>query len=122
MIIPFHPYLERYRNEGTRTYSRHSDYSEAETVYQPGGGVDIFALLDHFISHLSAVAGNPEREMHFQGVGNPVSDPERKPLLSSGQGKGSGRSAVLPVASGSSMSTFSMVHWMAPTSASITCS
>lgn len=29
-------YLERYRNEGTRTYSKHSDYSEAAPHYQPG--------------------------------------------------------------------------------------
>ncbi|MFW2366808.1 MAG: IucA/IucC family protein, partial [Desulforhopalus sp.] len=44
MKIPSLPYLERYRNEGTRTYSRHSDYSEAETMYRPGGGVESFTL------------------------------------------------------------------------------
>ena len=44
MIIPSLPYLERYRNEGTRTYSRHSDYSEAETMYRPGGGAESFTL------------------------------------------------------------------------------
>ena len=44
MIIPSLPYLERYRNEGTRTYSRHSDYSEAETIYRPGGGGESFNL------------------------------------------------------------------------------
>lgn len=44
MKIPSLPYLERYRNEGTRTYSRHSDYSEAETMYRPGGGAESFTL------------------------------------------------------------------------------
>lgn len=33
-VYPLH-YLERYRNEGTRTYSKHSDYSEAEQQYRP---------------------------------------------------------------------------------------
>lgn len=36
MKIPPLSYLERYRNEGTRTYSKHSDYTEAAPHYQPG--------------------------------------------------------------------------------------
>jgi hypothetical protein len=35
MQIPSLDYLERYRNEGTRTYSSHASYTEAEKAYRP---------------------------------------------------------------------------------------
>ena len=34
-MIPSFTYLDRYRNEGTRTYSLHSDYTEADERYRP---------------------------------------------------------------------------------------
>lgn len=34
-MIPPLSYLDRYRNEGTRSYSRHADFSEAEERYRP---------------------------------------------------------------------------------------
>lgn len=34
-MIPSFIYLDRYRNEGTRTYSLHASYTEAEERYQP---------------------------------------------------------------------------------------
>ncbi len=39
-MIPPLLYLERYRNEGTRVYSPHADYTEAEERYRPNGGED----------------------------------------------------------------------------------
>ena len=61
MIIPSLAYLERYRNEGTRTYSRHSDYSEAEIMYQPGAGAESFTLPVFSVStdHLNIYLANP---------------------------------------------------------------
>jgi hypothetical protein len=43
-MIPTLLYLERYRNEGTRVYSPHAGYTEAETRYQPNGGVEDFRI------------------------------------------------------------------------------
>ncbi len=37
-------YLERYRNEGTRTYSKHAAYSEADAQYRPDGDQAQFDL------------------------------------------------------------------------------
>ncbi len=42
--IPPFSYLERYRNEGTRTYSRHAAYTEADAAYRPNTGRPQFAL------------------------------------------------------------------------------
>ncbi|MBT8405711.1 MAG: hypothetical protein KJP18_17775 [Gemmatimonadetes bacterium] len=42
--IPPLEYLERYRNEGTRTYSRHAAYSECRPEYQPTIGASEFDL------------------------------------------------------------------------------
>lgn len=44
LAIPTLGYLERYRNEGTRTYSRHADYSECLADYQPTGDRPWFEL------------------------------------------------------------------------------
>jgi len=46
-MIPAFPslsYLERYRNEGTRTYSPHAAYTEAQKKYRPNGGRPAFSL------------------------------------------------------------------------------
>lgn len=37
-------YLERYRNEGTRTYSPHAAYTECRPEYQPTMGAPEFDL------------------------------------------------------------------------------
>ncbi len=37
-------YLDRYRNEGTRTYSKHSEYSEAKNEYRPTSKTTSFEL------------------------------------------------------------------------------
>ena len=42
--LPSWPYLERYRNGGTRTYSAHADYSECQPEYQPTVGLSSFEL------------------------------------------------------------------------------
>jgi hypothetical protein len=44
MILPHLYYLERYRNKGTRTYSNHSDYTEADNAYQPDSDNEKFGL------------------------------------------------------------------------------
>jgi hypothetical protein len=48
-MIPPLPYLDRYRNEGTRTYSPHAGYSEARERFRPdsrhaGFGLPVFEL------------------------------------------------------------------------------
>ena len=43
MIPPF-IYLDRYRNEGTRIYSPHADYTEAEERYRPNSSIPTFDL------------------------------------------------------------------------------
>jgi hypothetical protein len=42
--IPSLQYLERYRNEGTRTYSSHAAYTEAGDLYRPDSEHDRFFL------------------------------------------------------------------------------
>jgi hypothetical protein len=42
--IPPFEYLERYRNEGTRTYSSHAAYTEAADVYRPDSTHEQFEL------------------------------------------------------------------------------
>ena len=42
--IPSLQYLERYRNEGTRTYSSHAAYTEAGDRYRPDGDQERFLL------------------------------------------------------------------------------
>ncbi len=46
MTISFPPfeYLERYRNEGTRTYSSHAAYTEAADAYRPDSSRERFEL------------------------------------------------------------------------------
>lgn len=42
--LPSWHYLERYRNEGTRSYSAHAAYSECKPEYQPTGSRPAFGL------------------------------------------------------------------------------
>ncbi|RTZ98064.1 MAG: hypothetical protein DSY90_05800 [Deltaproteobacteria bacterium] len=42
--LPSLSHLERYRNEGTRTYSPHAGYTEAQRKYRPDGGLPSFSL------------------------------------------------------------------------------
>jgi len=42
--IPDFYYLERYRNEGTRTYSQHAAYTEASKKYRPNSAYEQFDL------------------------------------------------------------------------------
>ncbi|MGI9535889.1 MAG: hypothetical protein ACR2PB_02375 [Desulfocapsaceae bacterium] len=72
MIIPSFTYLERYRNEGTRTYSRHSDYSEAETTYQPGGGAESFKLPVFRTPrrYLNIYTANPAKDLVHRYLGD----------------------------------------------------
>jgi len=44
LTLPSLSYLERYRNEGTRTYSKHAAYTEARKKYRPNGGDPVFSL------------------------------------------------------------------------------
>jgi hypothetical protein len=44
MTLPTLMYLERYRNEGTRTYSAHASYTECRAEYQPTIGASEFDL------------------------------------------------------------------------------
>ena len=44
MKIPSLMYLDRYRNEGTRTYSVHADYTEAQPAYRPDSKYSEFTL------------------------------------------------------------------------------
>ena len=43
-ILPSFEYLERYRNEGTRTYSSHAAYTEAADAYRPDSPQERFDL------------------------------------------------------------------------------
>ncbi|PIE71496.1 MAG: hypothetical protein CSA22_03040 [Deltaproteobacteria bacterium] len=54
-------YLERYRNQGTRTYSKHAAYTEAEVRYRPDADTPPF-FLDVFrmpLNTLSVYTANP---------------------------------------------------------------
>ena len=43
-MIPSFTYLDRYRNEGTRAYSLHADYTEADERYRPNSRVSTFDI------------------------------------------------------------------------------
>lgn len=64
MLPPLH-YLDRYRNEETRTYSRHSDYSEAAAIYQPAKGTPTFTLKTYLLANdtLRVWTANPPPEL-----------------------------------------------------------
>jgi len=55
-MIPPLTYADRYRNEGTRTYSKHADYTEAQEKYRPNSRHPQFDL---------AVFEVPRDQMHI---------------------------------------------------------
>lgn len=57
--------LERYRNEGTRTYSQHAAYTEAKPQYQPLSGDDSFELPCFQITtdQLNIYLANPDPQL-----------------------------------------------------------
>jgi hypothetical protein len=61
-MIPPLLYLERYRNEGTRVYSPHAGYTEAEPRYRPNGGEDSFTVPAFLVptSELNLYLADPE--------------------------------------------------------------
>jgi hypothetical protein len=59
--LPSLLYLDRYRNEGTRSYSRHAAYTEAGPEYRPVSGKDRFELVAYEIprEHVRVHEANP---------------------------------------------------------------
>ena len=65
-------YLDRYRNEGTRTYSRHADYTEALEIYQPNSKHSHFDLsvFEVPVSQLKIYTANPSIELSNIYIGD----------------------------------------------------
>ncbi len=65
-------YLDRYRNEGTRTYSRHADYTEALEIYQPNSKHSHFDLsvFEVPLSKLKIYTANPSIEISNIYIGD----------------------------------------------------
>lgn len=70
MQLPNLYYLERYRNKGTRTYSSHSAYSEAQGSYQPESNCPQFDLhwFDMPREQVNIYTANPEPSLLAQYV------------------------------------------------------
>ncbi len=58
-------YADRYRNKGTRTYSKHADYSEALAQYQPGSPEPEFGLPCYWLpgEKVNLYLANPGKEL-----------------------------------------------------------
>lgn len=65
MQFPSFEYLDRYRNEGTRTYSDQADYTEALHKYRPNGNQRSFdlALFEIPIDGMKVYTANPPKEL-----------------------------------------------------------
>ena len=65
MKIPSLMYLDRYRNEGTRTYSIHADYTEAQPPYRPNSHHPRFTLptFDMPRDRMQVYTANPSVEL-----------------------------------------------------------
>ncbi len=63
--IPPLAYTDRYRNEGTRTYSQHADYTEAEEKYRPNSRHAYFDLTVFEVpcAQMLVYTANPAREL-----------------------------------------------------------
>ena len=70
-IIPSFHYLERYRNEGTRTYSRHAAYTEAGNKYRPDSDHDQFDLpaFELPLDELKVYTADPPPELAAKYLG-----------------------------------------------------
>lgn len=91
MTLPHLYYLERYRNKGTRTYSSHSEYTEADNTYRPDSDHQQFGLkvVELPKAYLNVYLANPTDELagkyiqgdrvnfcvHPQLLADEVSDP-----------------------------------------------
>jgi hypothetical protein len=65
MRIPSFVYLDRYRNEGTRTYSNHADYTEAQEEYRPDTIYQSFDLVLFEVPYdqMIVYSANPPHEL-----------------------------------------------------------
>nr|WP_319394756.1 IucA/IucC family protein [uncultured Desulfobacter sp.] len=63
--IPKFQYLERYRNKGTRTYSSHSEYTDAIVKYRPDSTQEKFSLCGYELplEQLTIYTANPPDEI-----------------------------------------------------------
>jgi hypothetical protein len=73
MKIPSLLYLERYRNQGTRTYSSHASYTEAGERYRPDAGHDAFELPAFALprSQVLVYTANPPEALSSFYLGEP---------------------------------------------------
>ena len=64
-MIPSLLYADRYRNEGTRTYSKHADYTEAQEKYRPNSRHPQFELAVFEVprDHMHIYTANPSIEL-----------------------------------------------------------
>ena len=64
-MIPSLEYLDRYRNEGTRTYSKHSEYTEARVQYRPNASQKEFIVNAFEVprQELLVYTANPPQEL-----------------------------------------------------------
>ena len=69
--IPSLPYLERYRNQGTRTYSRHAAYTEADDEYRPDSTTAVFdcPVFELPVSQLNIYRANPPADLASRYLG-----------------------------------------------------
>lgn len=65
VVLPDLHYLERYCNEGTRTYSRHASYTEAWDMYRPENSAPCFELPGFIVSasQLNTYFANPSESL-----------------------------------------------------------
>lgn len=64
-MIPSLLYFDRYRNEGTRTYSQHAGYTEAHEKYRPSSKHSQFELAVFEVprDEMLIYTANPSREL-----------------------------------------------------------
>lgn len=119
-MIPSFIYLDRYRNEDTRTYSPHAAYSEADERYRPNAGHKGFELPSFLIParELQIYRANPSKEVeaaylpgddaifciHPQVLERQADDPYVQRTLSLGQS-----APAIPVVPTSSTRTLAVV-------------
>ena len=64
-MIPSFLHLDRYRNEGTRVYSRHAGHTEADPTYRPNSAVSSFDLPAFWIprDELNIYSADPHADL-----------------------------------------------------------
>lgn len=99
-MIPSFLHLDRYRNEGTRVYSRHAGHTEADPAYRPNSAVSSFDLPAFWIprDELNIYSADPHADLsrrylpgeealfcvHPQVLDSGVDDPYLERVLSFG--------------------------------------